>query len=309
VKRDEQQIHKAVVQHLRLRGVKGLMFWHTPNSLAIPGRKGAILGGINKSLGVFQGVSDLLLFHKSQLYALELKVDAGHVTPSQARFIEDLLERVLGLKQPVGAPAHRGTAVEAGVAQGLLDPEATLETCVEVATIKYDTLMALSPDQRREKYRTDIPGMVQQALAELRPYGVPSGTQGFVEWKPEGLKYPVVGYYDFKWEDKGIIVDLKTSEKMPSEIKVAHARQVSLYAFSDNMDARLVYCTPKRINTYRLENIREHREALYRIARNVETFLSLSEDPQYFLKITAPDLDSFYWGGPARQLAYEHWRI
>jgi hypothetical protein len=92
VKRDEQQIHKAVVQHLRLRGVKGLMFWHTPNSLAIPGRKGAILGGINKSLGVFQGVSDLLLFHKSQLYALELKVDAGHVTPSQARFIEDLVD-------------------------------------------------------------------------------------------------------------------------------------------------------------------------------------------------------------------------
>ena len=225
---------------------------------------------------------------------------------SPAMFV---LERVLGLKQPVGAPAHRGTAVEAGVAQGLLDPEATLEACVETATVKYDTLMALSPDQRKEKYRAGIPGMVSQALDELRPYGVPSGTQGFVTWHPEGLKHPIVGFYDFMWADSGLIIDLKTSEKMPSEIKIAHARQVSLYAMSDNMDARLTYATPKKITTFRLENVREHREALLRIARNVEEFLSLSEDPQYFLKITAPDLDSFYWDGPARQVAYEHWRI
>jgi len=225
---------------------------------------------------------------------------------SPAMFV---LERVLNLKQPVGAPAHRGTAVKAGVAQGLLAPEATLDACVETATVKYDTLMALSPDQRKEKYRAGIPGMVSQALDELRPYGAPSGTQGFVTWHPEGLRHPIVGYYDFMWADSGLIIDLKTSEKMPSEIKIAHARQVSLYAMSDNMDARLTYATPKKITTFRLENVREHREALLRIARNVEEFLSLSEDPQYFLKITAPDLDSFYWDGPARQVAYEHWRI
>jgi hypothetical protein len=123
------------------------------------------------------------------------------------------------------------------------------------------------------------------------------------------LRLPIVGYFDFEWEQHGIIVDLKTTGKMPS-IKIAHARQVALYASSDNMDARLTYCTPKKCATYRLENVREHRDALYQIARRVEQFLALSDDPEFFKSITVPDLDSFYWSGPAaRQLAFEHWKI
>lgn len=225
---------------------------------------------------------------------------------SPAMFV---LERILGIRQPVGAPAHRGTAVEAGVALGLLDPKASIQACVQEAESKYDTISALSGDPRREDYRETISNMVIMALTELRPYGVPSGTQGFVEWKPEGLKLPIVGYYDFEWADHGIIVDLKTTERMPASIKVGHARQVALYA-SDNADARLTYTTPKKSTTYRLENKREHRAALHQIALRVEAFLAQSDDPQFFLSITAPDLESFYWTPPAaRQLAFEHWKI
>jgi hypothetical protein len=111
------------------------------------------------------------------------------------------------------------------------------------------------------------------------------------------------------WEQYGIVVDLKTTEKMPSQIKIPYARQVALYATSNNMDARLTYCTPKKITTYKLENIREHREALRQIAMRIENFLALSDDPEFFKNITVPDLESFYWGGAARQLAYEHWKI
>lgn len=220
-----------------------------------------------------------------------------------------VLERVLGHRQPVGAPAHRGTAVEAGVAMGLLDPKASLEACAAEAEKTFDTVSALSGDPRRADYRATIPAMVAMALSELRPYGIPSGTQGFVSWQPPEINLPLVGYYDFEWADHGIIVDLKTTERMPSAVKVGHARQVALYA-SDNTDARLTYTTPKKSTTYRLENKREHRAALVEIAKRVEAFLALSDDPDFFLKITAPDLESFYWTSPAaRQLAFEHWRI
>lgn len=225
---------------------------------------------------------------------------------SPAMFV---LEKVLGQRQPVGAPAHRGTAVEAGVTLGLMDPAASLEACIKEAQTKFDTISALSGDPRRANYRDTIPAMVESALKELRPYGIPSGTQGFIEWRPEGLKLPIVGYYDFEWADHGIVVDLKTTEKMPSAVKIGHARQVALYA-SDNADARLSYVTPKKATTYRLENKREHREALRQIAMRIENFLSQSDDPQFFVNITAPDLESFYWTPPAaRQLAFEHWRI
>lgn len=220
-----------------------------------------------------------------------------------------VLEKILGRKQPVGAPAHRGTAVEDGVTAGLMDPSKPLVDCAAVALKKYDQISALSADKRREEYRDTIMGMVESALIELRPYGVPSKCQGFVEWRPDGLKMPIIGYFDYEWEKHGIIVDLKTSEKLPSSIKIPHARQVGLYAPSDNMDARLTYCTPKKVATYKLENIREHREALFQIALRVEKFLSLSDDPAFFKGIIVPDVESFYWSGPARQLAFEHWGI
>lgn len=221
-----------------------------------------------------------------------------------------VLERVLGQKQIVGVPAHRGVAVEHGVTHGLTRPDAKLKHCCDVAYAKYDYLTAMSGDARRAHYRADIPAMIKQALAELRPFGPPSDTQGFLEWKPRQLLLPIVGYYDFMWANDGFVVDLKTTERMPSEIKVAHARQVSLYAMSDNIEGRLTYVTPKKCQTYRLENIGQHRQALLRLAVTVETFLSLSDSPEYFLTITAPDLDSFYWSGPAaRELAYKYWRV
>jgi hypothetical protein len=221
-----------------------------------------------------------------------------------------VLERVLGRKQPVGIPAHRGVGVEDGVTAGLVDLSRPLKDCVDIAINKYDVLTALSADPRREKYKDTISSMVGTALKELRQYGSPSNTQGFVEWKPDELKLPIVGYYDYEWSSHGILGDLKTTEKMPSQIKTGHARQVALYALSDNIDARLIYVTPKKLEVYGLENIREHRRALLRIAQTVENFLDLSSDPQFFVSITVPDLDSFYWTNPeARQLAYEIWGV
>lgn len=219
-----------------------------------------------------------------------------------------VLEKVLGKRQPVGAPAHRGTAVEEGVTLGLLNPDASITSCIEAALKKYDTITALNSDKRREEYRATIGEMVMLGLDELRPYGVPSATQGFIEWKPEGLAYPIVGYFDFHWEEHNITVDLKTTEKLPSAVKVPHARQVALYVTSNNADARACYVTPKKKTTYRIDNIDAHRQALHQIALRCEAFLALSDDPKFFTRITAPDFESFYWSGPpARQIGFETW--
>lgn len=221
-----------------------------------------------------------------------------------------VLERILGRRQPVGSPAHRGTAVEDGVTIGLMNPDAPLESCVDVALKKYDTITALSGDKRREDFRLTIPDMVKSALEELRPYGVPTSCQGFIEWKPEGLRYPIVGYYDYHWSQHNITTDLKTTEKLPSSVKVPHARQVSLYVTSNNADARATYVTPKKRATYQIENVDAHRNALHQIALRCEAFLALSNDPEFFKTITVPDLESFYWSGPpARQLAFEVWGV
>lgn len=221
-----------------------------------------------------------------------------------------VVEKILGMRQPVGSPAHRGTAVEDGVTHGLMNPAASLLECSDIAFKKYDTITALSSDRRREEYRTTIPDMVKAGLEELRPYGVPTECQKFIEWRPEGLHFPIVGYLDYHWADHNITIDLKTTEKMPSSVKVAHARQISLYVTSNNADARACYVTPKKHTTYQIENVSEHRNSLVETAKRCENFLALSEDPHFFTTITVPDLESFYWSGPAaRQLAFDIWKI
>ena len=62
-----------------------------------------------------------------------------------------VLEKVLGRRQPVGSPAHRGTAVEEGITLGLMDPSASVTSCIQAALAKYDAITALSSDKRREE--------------------------------------------------------------------------------------------------------------------------------------------------------------
>lgn len=92
--RPEQQIHKAVADHLRQRGVPGLVWWHTANGMFAGGRrnrKGAsIHGAIMKGLGVRAGVSDFVLIHNSRIFALELKAEGGRASEAQMQFISDL---------------------------------------------------------------------------------------------------------------------------------------------------------------------------------------------------------------------------
>jgi hypothetical protein len=221
-----------------------------------------------------------------------------------------VLERVLGRRQPVGAPAHRGSAVEAGIAYGLLYPHADPTLAVEQALKQFDTIAALSADPRKDKYRSSVEVMVLRGLKELLPYGVPSSTQRFIEWRPEGLKYPIVGYMDFEWSQHGAFTDLKTTDRLPEAVKISHARQTSLYAVSDNYEARVTYVTPTKSATYRVENVAKHREALYKIALTVERFVALTDDPAELVNLVVPDTDSFYWASPeARAAAHSVWGL
>jgi hypothetical protein len=218
------------------------------------------------------------------------------------------MENFCGYKQPGNAPMSLGNAVEDGVTVGLMEG-ASLEDCMQRAYATYDTKTALLQDTRCAEYRKKIPDMVRLALKELKEYGVPSHTQQEVTWHPEGLKYPIYGKLDYRWDSLGVLTDLKTTQAMPSAVKPSHARQVAFYASGagDNVDARLTYVTPKKVTTYRLENMRAHLDALHKIALAAERFIALSDDKQFYIDMMAPNYESFYWGGPARQVGFEVW--
>jgi PD-(D/E)XK nuclease superfamily len=241
----------------------------------------------------------------------------AHLSPSSCnQFLGSpamfVLNKVLKYPTNVGAAAHRGTSVETGVAHGLFNSNAPVSECIEKAMDQFRTLTALTSDPRVDKETVAVPEMVRIGLEELRRYGVPSSAQGQIHYAVEGLDVPLTGFYDFEWEEKGVLVDLKTTHALPSQISAAHARQVALYkaARGDNLSARLTYVTPKKTHTLELENHREHLASLVKIAKTIQKFLSLSEDGLELASYVVPNIDDFYFNDAmTRQSAFEVWGI
>jgi len=215
---------------------------------------------------------------------------------------------LLKRRLPVGASAHRGSAIEAGVSAGLFEPEKPVDDCVAVALAEYDRLTALSGDPRREAQRKVVQDTVPVALAELRQYGRPTppeeGQHQHRISKPLGEGLPdLVGYLDFYWQEHGLVLDLKTTERVPGQISSAHARQGCGYIVNTNNICRFAYASPKKIAVYQLEGVQDHWTHMQAIAQRLKRFLALSEDKQELIGLLVPDADSFYWSDPAAEAA------
>jgi hypothetical protein len=260
------------------------------------------------------------------------KFNIEHLSPSQLNTFSAspamwVLERLLGHRQTAGAPMIAGKAAESGVVTGLFEPTLEVEGCIEIAQAAFNSELLQTKftngggDPRTEKYVQVLPGMVKQGLNLLRPFGVPSSTQGRVEYRPEGLAVPIIGIYDLMYDDRGWVVDIKTSLHMPDrdkssddenavKIKLTHARQVSFYkhCISDNLDGHIAYLTDKRSGLYPISDTRLHRDALVQIAKIMQRFLSLSDDRHELAALVCPDYESFYFFDKrARRAALDTW--
>lgn len=88
MKRPEQQIQRAVFQHLRQRPARGVIAWHTPNGGARSKAEAAIM----KGLGVTRGIPDVCAIKDGKFYALELKPEGGRLTDDQENMLVALRE-------------------------------------------------------------------------------------------------------------------------------------------------------------------------------------------------------------------------
>jgi hypothetical protein len=156
-----------------------------------------------------------------------------------------VMERLLGRRSPTSAVAARGKAVEHGIHVGLMHPDREFAACITAAEATFDREMALTPDGRRDAERGNLAGYVQHGLAELRQYGFPTAYQGQVEIALDDVPVPVVGYPDWRFDQHGLIVDLKTAERLPSAIGNSHGRQGAVYARAHgNYGMRMAYVKP-----------------------------------------------------------------
>jgi VRR-NUC domain len=79
----EAQVHNAVVEYLRLRAKPDVLWLHPANGGTRDIREAARF----KRMGVLAGASDLLLWHRGNSFALELKSLDGRLSDVQLEFL------------------------------------------------------------------------------------------------------------------------------------------------------------------------------------------------------------------------------
>ena len=77
--RPEQQIQRAVFEHLAVRAASTVFAFHPANG----GWRTRVEAAILKAMGVKAGVPDIIAIKGGQCYALELKAADGRLTPVQ----------------------------------------------------------------------------------------------------------------------------------------------------------------------------------------------------------------------------------
>jgi hypothetical protein len=80
-RRPEDQIQRAVLEHLRIRGARDAFAFAVPNG----GGRSPIEAAIMKGLGIRAGVPDLIIIHVGKTYGLELKAYGNRPTMIQRK--------------------------------------------------------------------------------------------------------------------------------------------------------------------------------------------------------------------------------
>jgi hypothetical protein len=106
--RPEDQIQRAVFEHLRQRGASNMFAFHPANG----GWRSRIEAKILKGLGVWAGVPDVIAIKDGQAYALEIKTEDGGATDAQLQVLDDL--RAAGAHAEICHGLDRALAVLEG---------------------------------------------------------------------------------------------------------------------------------------------------------------------------------------------------
>jgi hypothetical protein len=157
---------------------------------------------------------------------------------------------LLGRRTPFGPAPKRGQVVESAVVWTLMGE--SQETAVTRATENFDREFMFG-DEDVAKERDLIAPMTTQAINELRDYGAPEFASGTDQEKVsitargDGWAIPVWGFLDLVFPDHGLVVDLKTTTRVPSVMSSDHQLQRAIYAKAKgNMAVKFLYVSAKK---------------------------------------------------------------
>jgi hypothetical protein len=222
---------------------------------------------------------------------------------------------LFGRKTPMGPAPWRGICVEDAVVQILMGDSET--AAIDQALEKFDKRFPIGDDKTSAERRRIQP-MTQLAIEELVEFGKPEfpedeehpQEQISITAKGKGWSIPVIGYLDLVYPQHGVVIDLKTTGRIPSTMSAEHQLQRAIYAKAKgkgNMSVRFLYVSEKKTSMLEDGDPTELlAQAKVQISR-MEAFLRHC-DKETARAIVPVQPSSFYWQG-AEDLRKEFYGI
>jgi len=218
--------------------------------------------------------------------------------------------RLQNLYFPAGPAATRGQAIEEGVQRALMGATGN----IEAAHALYDKAhppvagggLNIGTDPVATQ-RAHIAPTIERALPMLQRYGAlaqPPGWRGQWEVVADHPIVPIKGFTDFAFPESGVIADLKTVTKLPTQMKSDHMIQMAIYATAcPGYTVDVLYAAPTGARVFRMtpamvaKGWAQAVDAIDRMDRMLQT---ASDLPSLFAMLV-PNVTSIHWQGPEAQ--------
>ena len=224
-----------------------------------------------------------------------------------------VMQDLHGKRTAMGAAAWRGICTEDAVVQILMGENET--AAIDQALAKFDQRFPIG-DEKTSAERRRITPMTQLAIEELMEFGKPEFPEDAehpqekisITAKGDGWSVPVIGFLDLVFPQHGVVIDLKTTGRIPSTMSPEHQLQRAIYSKAKgNMAVRFLYVSEKK--TAMLED-GDPTEILAKVKVQIgrmEGFLRHC-DKDTAKEIVPVNAASFYWQG-AEDLRKEFYGI
>ena len=224
-----------------------------------------------------------------------------------------VMQYLHGKRTPFTSPAPwRGICVEDAVVETLMG--GSEQEAIAKALAKFDQRFPIG-DEKTTKEREMVQPMVHIAVEQLMEFGRPEFADAenkqekiSITAKGDGFEVPVIGFLDLVYPQHGLVVDLKTTGRMPSSMSAEHRLQRAIYAKGKgNMAVKFLYVTPKKAAMLEDGDVAETLAFAKAQISRLEAFLR-AVDKDTARAIVPCNPNSFYWQG-AEELRKEFYGL
>ena len=207
---------------------------------------------------------------------------------------------LLGAKFPFSAPARGGTIVEKAIVQILTGRDQI--DAIDEAIEEFNKATVFDKSPNVEKWANGMRDMIEMGIKELTPYGVPEfeldGSQKkiLIDCTMGEYKVPIIGFLDLVFPEHKLVVDVKTTQRMPSEMSASHKRQAALYKLAmPEYAVKFFYISPKKIQWFTIDDVSEEIVQIKETVKRMNNMLGVGD--KEVIRNLVPIVESYYWQG------------